>query len=361
MKERPFPHRVSARHRRLAVALTLLSTGVPTLTSGASEVTMEKITGHFHPPNAASRALSTPSAPELPTTVAGWKRTGDSRRIAPSAIFEYMDGAGELYLAYRLDHLDVIEYRSDTAGDILVELYAMGSSDDAFGLLSGDWGGEPVETSGTAGAAPSQWPRALYGSGLLRIWSDNIYARVLASRESDAARAAVLALGRAITKGRGDPPPPRLSTALPTAVAPGFRLRPDRLCFFRSHLVLNSVYFLGQRDMLELGPSVEAVSAPYERPGGTPHGARPIVLAVHYPDADRALQALARFRATYLPDAGPAAGAESGVQRIEDGWVGYRLSGASLALVFEGPDGDTVEALLAAVASGLKRVEVPHE
>jgi hypothetical protein len=82
-----------------------------------------------------------------------------------------MDGAGELYLGYRFQHLDVYEYTSPAQGEILVELYSMESPDDAYGLLSGDWGGEAADLKASGyDAAQSGVPRALYGAGLLRIW-----------------------------------------------------------------------------------------------------------------------------------------------------------------------------------------------
>jgi hypothetical protein len=119
----------------------------------------------------------------LPRTFGPWTRPDGSRRIEAGSIFDYMDGAGELYLAYGFDHLDVFEYGSADQGTVLVELYWMRTSDDAFGLLSGDWGGEPVVLEGeavTSTTSPSPVPphRALYGAGLLRLWSDTLYARV---------------------------------------------------------------------------------------------------------------------------------------------------------------------------------------
>lgn len=322
---------------------------------------MERATGQPEPPAAVSPAPSRATAVKLPATVAGWEKAAATRRIEPTAIFEYMDGAGELYLAYRLDHLEVAEYRSDAHGDILLELYWMASSDDAFGLLSGDWGGEAVELGPTAGAGGDPWSRALYGSGLLRVWSDDLYVRILATRESTAAKGAVLALCRAITEGRPNPPPPRLATALPAHVEPGLRLRIERLCFLRSHLVLNSIYFLSQRDMLDLGPSVEAVFAPYELPPADGRKGTVKVFAARYGSNALARQALAGFRATYLRHTGSEGGTDFGVEHIEDGWIAYRLVGSSLALVFEGPDRHVALALLEAVASGVAHAEVSHD
>jgi hypothetical protein len=279
----------------------------------------------------------------LPETVGDWTRTAAPRRIDAAGIFDYMDGAGELYLAYRFGHLDVAEYASPDGGDILVELYWMGTSDDAYGLLSGDWGGDPVALAGS----PPAPPRALYGAGLLRIWSADLYARVMATRESGASRDAVLALGRVIVAGRSAPAPPRLASALPEVVA-GTALRPDTVCFFRSHLVLNSAYFLAQRDILGLGPSVAAVTARY----GTAR-----VVLVLYPDANAARVALGQFRKAYLPEA-PAG--EGGLLRIESGWSGFRLTGRGLALVFDAPGREAADALLASGTKVLETVEGSH-
>jgi len=319
-----------------------------------------------HPHQPAAVATAAPAFPllALPQTVEGWRRSADARRIDPGAIFEYMDGAGELYLAYRFDHLDVIEYRSDPGGDILVELYWMRTSDDAFGLLSGDWGGEPVDLGGSLSASHSPWPRALYGAGLLRVWSGELYARILAVRESGPARRAVLSLGRAIatrpTAGRAAPLPPRLAAAVAAASAPGFAIRADRLCFFRSHLVLNSAYFLSQRDVLGLGPAVEAVVVPWERPAaGGAASSRATIIAVRYPSAAAAAEALARFRREYLRDEGALA--DSGVRHLEDGWAAFRLAGRGVALVFDAPDRTAAEGLLAATTAAVEPAEAPHE
>src|SRR5512144_522848 len=48
----------------------------------------------------------------LPKTIGGWTRAGEPRKITSKTIFDYMDGAGELYIGYRFDHLDVFEYSS---------------------------------------------------------------------------------------------------------------------------------------------------------------------------------------------------------------------------------------------------------
>ena len=82
--------------------------------------------------------------PELPKTVFAWQRFGSPKLVDDSNIFDYMNGAGEIYLAYRFKKLEVYEYKAVNRENILAEIYFMETPEDAFGLLSQDWEGEPV-------------------------------------------------------------------------------------------------------------------------------------------------------------------------------------------------------------------------
>jgi len=318
----------------------------------------------------------------LPEKIDGWRLAGPPRRVDAANIFDYMNGAGELYLSYHFDHLLVYEYKNDGGNDILVELYDMGGSRDAFGLLSLDWGGETVELGGRgreeggsnpgagsgtrsatqsdAGAAPLIVPssRALYGEGLLRIWSDGVYARILASREGPGVREVILRLGKAIVAERADPAPPELVRAVVGAATdPPWTLRPERTSYFYSHLVLNSLYYLSHENILGLGPDTEAVMVTFEKDpeGGAKRSAR--LLVIKYPDGAQAANGLTGFVEAYLPDlsgeSGPEVRREGGSPRfveIEDGWIGYRMSGAYLALALGCPDEEAARQVLARAA-----------
>lgn len=166
----------------------------------------------------------------LPQSIGAWTQSGSPKFVGPQDIFNYMDGAGELYLGYRFKHLEVQRYGSSNQGEILVELYWMASSDDAYGLLSGDWGGEAVDLSlplpGSSSRAATDGPRALYDAGLLRLWSGDLFARIMADHETNASQSAVQALGQAIARGRSTAPRPELIQALPARVGSQFFLRP---------------------------------------------------------------------------------------------------------------------------------------
>lgn len=307
-------------------------------------------------------------AASLPLRVGAWTRSDKARIIASQNIFDYMDGAGELYIGYRFRLLDVYEYSSADQDDILVEIYWMDTSDDAFGLLSNDWGGDAIAL-GASESEENKNPiaphhRALYGAGLLRIWSDNLYARVMAYRASETSRGAVLDIGRAIVAGRKKPSEPALLRVLPPGIHPSFRLRPDRLCYFRSHLVLNSIYFLSTGNILNLGPNAEAVTAPYEIPAGSGKRASFRSLLIHYSGESEAREALRHFLGTYVPEKAPGApGTHLGIDevlKIEDGWMGYQLKETYLCLVFECPSAEVARSFINQALKGVGKAEAVH-
>jgi hypothetical protein len=298
-----------------------------------------------------------PSKPELPETVGAWSLSASPRIITAETIFEYMNGAGELYLGYRFDHLEVFEYSSENQNDILVELYYMQTSDDAFGLLSLDWGGESrvLEGPRADSTAVSAWSSttALYGAGLLRLRTDRIYARIMAYRETPASKNAVLALGKAIAAGRKHSPEPELIKIPALIIGTEWKLREDRLSFFRSYLVLNSIFFLSSENILELGHATEAVIAPYEGTSQQESGNRKRCqfLLVKYENSELARKALQHFHHVYLPDHKAAFTQDPATKKpelfkLEDGWLAYKQMNDYLALVFECPDRDSAAQII---------------
>jgi len=291
----------------------------------------------------------------IPKTVGVWSQPESSRLINSKNIFKYMNGAGELYLGYRFRHLEVFDYTSDDQDNLLVELYFMETSDDAFGLLSLDWGGESVSSGGPPTATSSKSftsaTRALYGGGLLRSWSDYIYARVMAERETPASKEAVLALGKAIAANTKNPPEPELVKILPLKIGPAWKLRIDRLSFFRSHLVLNSIYYLSHENILDLDLSAEAVIAPYEHISNSGGPRRCQFLLVQYENLERARKALNHFHDAYLPEYKKEITADSATHspslfKLEDGWLAYKLLGKYIAIVFECPDQESARVII---------------
>jgi len=306
----------------------------------------------------------------LPESIDNWSRPESAKIIDSTNIFKYMNGAGELYLGYRFDHLEVFDYTSENQDNILVELYFMETPDDAFGLLSLDWGGEPVSLNHSSknkaahSVAPSN--RALYGGGLLRIWSDNLYARVMAFRETSSSKQAVLALGNAITANRKSPPEPELLKILPLQIDSAWKLRRDRLSFFRSYLALNSIYYLSHENILDLDLTAEAVTATYERISSSGDRKRSQFLLMKYENHERAQKALNHFHDAYLPEhnkefISDSANKNPSLFKLEDGWMAYKLLNKYIAILFGCPDQKSAITIIRKIESNLFKKGGYHE
>jgi hypothetical protein len=289
----------------------------------------------------------------LPETVDAWTKSDSTRFINAKNIFKYMNGGGELYLAYRFDHLDVYHYEGKDQDNILVEVYQMKTTDDAFGLLSLDWGGEPVILTPSTGKgldpaiAPSS--RALYGGGLLRIWSGTLYTRIMAYRETPEAKKTVISLGKTIAKDRSMATPPEVLKVFPKTVGKNWKLREDRIGYLRSHLVLNSLYFLSYKNILDLNLSTEAVTAPYE--SNIKPAMRAQALFIKYLSPMKAQLAVEHFHDAYLSEqAKPPENNKTSIFNIEDGWLGYQLNGKCLTIVFEAPDRKAAQKIVETVS-----------
>lgn len=302
----------------------------------------------------------------LPGAIGKYTLSDSVGKINSQNIFEYMDGAGELYLGYQFDHLDVYEYTAEEKNSILVELYFMKNSDDAFGLLSLDWGGESInlvenqDAETTSSIAPSS--RALYGAGLLRMWSDTIYARVMAYQVTPESEEAVFVIGQAIAAYRSNPPQPRLLRILSDSVASELTLLKDRIRYFRSYLVLNSFYYLSHQNILNLDIATEAVAALYEKVTSTGERKRVQFLFVKYANAEQAEQALNHFLDTFLPEQRKNFVQENSqyFSKIEAGWVGYYKIGRYVALLFDCPDQETGQIIFNQIEVNLKNLEDDH-
>jgi hypothetical protein len=292
-------------------------------------------------------------APDLPKSIGIWTRPDSPRMVDASNIFDYMDGAGELYLAYRFKRLEVYKYAAGRES-IEVEIYFMETPDDAFGLLSQDWGGKRMDMSASRSEATksSREPivRALYGAGLLRLWSGSIYARIMASRETPESKKTVLSLGRTIAGNDRPFDEPDLLNILAAEIPDGWKLQRNQIRFFRSHLVLNIFYYLGLENILNLDLSAEAVTATYKNSSGDKFK-QARILFVKYATPEKASRAIDLFRNSYIfkrdtVHVEPGTIEKPAFFKAKDGWLGYKLKHDSLALVFQCPDEKSARAMI---------------
>jgi hypothetical protein len=68
--------------------------------------------------------------------VAGWKRSVEIQTFSPKTLFEYIDGAADLYLTYEFEELKVAEYQNEKKASVTVDVYLHKTPIHAFGIYS---------------------------------------------------------------------------------------------------------------------------------------------------------------------------------------------------------------------------------
>jgi hypothetical protein len=271
----------------------------------------------------------------IPASIGPWLSEADQVFDAET-VFDYIDGAGEVYRSYNMRVLVARRFHKDGRPDIVVDAFDMGASADAFGVFTHDLDGED------AGIGQG----STYKAGLLSFWKDRYFLSVYAEEETAETRAAVLELGRRIAEaipGRGEPP------AL-LELLPGEGLEARTVRFFHTASVLNYHYFVADANILLLGQKTDAVLAAY---GGKED--RSHLLLVSYASAAEAARAEASFRGAYMPDAG---GKEA--VRTENGrWTAARAAGRYCAVVFDAISAEAAAGRLETLERSIASARLP--
>ena len=253
----------------------------------------------------------------LPVKVMDWTKAGEDQFYDSQTIFDYIDGAGEVYRAYHMQRCLSRRYVTPQGAAIILDLFEMASSYDAFGVFTHDPDGDMLPVG----------QGAVYRSGWLGFWKDRFFVSVYADDETDAATKALRELAgkvAALIKTEG-PKPPILSRL------PEKGLQAGSIRYFHDHAVLNRHYFVSTENILHLGGQTEAVLATYQLKEG-----RAQVLLIRYPDEEKAKEACSSFLKHYLPEADP-----SGLARLEDQrWCGASAKGSLVAVVLEADSRD---------------------
>src|SRR5512139_1197413 len=123
----------------------------------------------------------------LPSEAGGWKWDGKEMKYDSKTLFTYIDGAAELYLAYGFQNLKVRRFENSDPPPIIVELYEMASSEDAYGIFTFELQDETVGIG----------QGSEFGGGLLRFWKGKYFVSIYAEGEGSGVESGILKMGRA--------------------------------------------------------------------------------------------------------------------------------------------------------------------
>jgi len=266
----------------------------------------------------------------LPERIRGWTRGDASATYDRETIFDYIDGAGEVYRSYAFSQVLVASYTSPAGPGITVELFDMGLPADAYGVFS--YAREREESG--LGCGYERKGRVLC------YWQDRYYVCVAAEERSEETDSVVMEVARAISDRL--PPasrPPDLLALLPEDGRVAFSER-----FFHLHQSLNYHYYLARENILNLGPDTDAVLARYE-PGSV------YLLLVEYEDEGSAAAAVVSFRQGYPAGSGDAQTVQTGNGRF----TAYGKRGRHIVIVLDAESEATANDLLQATVNELSQ------
>lgn len=269
----------------------------------------------------------------LPPAQKGWTTEEEARSFAKENLIDYMNGGAELYLSYDFRKLLVQEYSSGE-NSIIVEIYEMGSSEDAFGLFSLNQEGESLSIG----------QDAIYGFGLLSFWKGHYFVRIIDMGGGDVRKDIILNLGRGISdKIENEGKTPELLTRIPQE-----NLLTGSLCYFHKDIVLNNLYFFSKENILNLSEKTDAILASYKFEKEILK-----LLLVQYPDTLESKKAFQSYNNNHLK---ATISSLRNLQKLgEDLFIGVELKDRFLIVVLEGKTKGSVDKLLTVTKQSLEQ------
>lgn len=267
----------------------------------------------------------------LPREIHGWKAEGNDKIYDPQTIFDYIDGAGEVYRSYNFKLLLARRFTKKGQPDIVVDLFDMASSKDAFGVFTHDLEGDD------AGVGQG----STYRGGLLSFWKDHYFISLYAEEETDDAKEALIALGRKMAsfiEGVGEKPD--IVSLLPEEY-----LDEKNVHYFHNHMILNYHFYVSDENILLLDQQTEAAFG-VRKEGDE----RSYLLLVRYRGVEKASRAYKVFTEAFMPDA-----VELGLVRTEDmNWTAARVKKDFVIIVFNAPSDSIAKKTLEKVVRNIK-------
>lgn len=268
----------------------------------------------------------------LPSEVEGWKWDRKELKYNPRTLFDYINGAAELYLSYGFQNLTLRQYEKSNQPTITLEFYEMASSEDAYGVFTFDRQDEPKGIG----------QGSEFGGGLLRFWKGKYFVTIYAEGEGLDVESGIIKIGQETANAIpviGSEP--KLVTLIP---GKNLGLVDMKVYYLKSHVLLNQRFFIAHQNILNLNRKTEAILAQYLQ-----GKQKTQFILIRYPNLKEAEDAYRSFMNTYLKDAGDKDHSKTEDQK----WTMARQRDEFILIVFGAPTIADAEVLLKAAEGKL--------
>jgi hypothetical protein len=248
----------------------------------------------------------------LPENLHGWKILTD-RTYNNETLYDYIDGGAELFLSFGFSKVFNRIYSKENQPDIMVDIFYMNTSYDAFGVFSFSSG--KIENNF---GQQSQEP-----NGAIIFWKNKFYISIISSIETEESKKALTEIAKLIDASITETGPfPEIIKFLPTEL-----LDKESIRYFRHYVWLNSHIFLSDENILNINQNTQAVLALYNE-----KKSKTVLLVIKYPDDKDAVEAEQKFIKEY----NPKLKSSFVIKTKNSKWIGLELVNNILIGVFNG-------------------------
>jgi hypothetical protein len=246
----------------------------------------------------------------VPQEIQGWKLQHPMETYDRESIFDYINGAGEVYRAYDFQKAFVYRYAKTDEPEITVEIFDMNSDEDAYGVFSYSREQEKVGIG----------QNYQFHGNLLCFWQGPYYVCLMAERGTDDTKIVIPVLAAKIDKllpSSGQKP--KMIEYLPSE-----GLVKQSVRYLHTFPCLNYHYFLASENILKLNSNTDVILGEYQ-PGPA------FLLAIRYESESLADEAYRSFIENYAPEA-----KKTGVVEIENGkWLNIKREKVYIIIVLD--------------------------
>ena len=273
--------------------------------------------------------------PQLPDSIDGWTVGEQNLLNDKKSLYDYIDGGAELYISYGFTSALSIKYIKSDQPDVVVEIFNMVNSKNAYGVFSHT----RYEEDYTFGQGSQ------YIGGVLFFWKNNFFVSIMTTEETDESKKLINDLGWIISemiKGEGDKP--EILDLLPLN-----GLEKAGVLYFHHYIWLNSFYYIADENFFLIDNNTDAVLAKY----GSPEN-RSYLLIIQYQDKQVAFEAYSNFLEKYFPE-----GKHVNILQLEDHtWMSAELVNNTFFGIFNGESEERVSRLLSEAKFNYQKANV---
>ena len=219
--------------------------------------------------------------------IPGWELTELGVYEADS-LYDYIDGGAEVYLAHNFCGLYAHRYEKPGQPEIVVDIFSMGSHDDAYGVYHHDM--REGESAGI-GTESELNENALF------FHRNRYFVSIFAFDVTDETVETMLKMGREFDSRMRNIP----NYYSYLHLLPKLDFQPVRLPkYFHHYQCLNQAFFVAEGNVFNLTLDCKAVLAEY---AFAEDAENTRLLIIRYPEEKEAQTAYKNFTSTYMPDA----------------------------------------------------------